>query len=655
MSSVLRSAHALAFGVMMLMTGTVTLSAQDTSANPDFSSSMPHIGIPVDWSTQRVIYTRNGSVEDMMKVRNDPRFLNSFLLHNARENANQNQVANPSLNSELNNAGTDAGLIDTEVINDELTGSSTGAEMIGSRPRDPGTEPIRFPAPRRRNKNTKVDWAVSLGPTFGMAIGESPAKYSFDPSAKPTCTTTTPPSIGDFIVYSLKAPPKVGTQANLVGLTNLYSGTAPTGFCGTAPTFLFSYAIGSGGSLLSPVLSLDGKKVAWIENSSAGHAILHITTWANGQGTDATAGSVAIGNCSSLNPSCDVAIDYTNSAYSGCTASAKINTNSELYVDYTNDAGYIGADNGILYHLTGVFKGTPTFDFCIPVNTSAGTALSGGVYDPLLSPPELFIADSKKLYAYTVGATSFTLKTTVTYGNGTLTGPGPILDAFNNFIYLFSAGDVATPSHTSVTQMPTTLATSVVVPLGPASTNAYPILFYGTFDNTYFTFGPKHAGSTLYSCGTDSTTTTAQDLFAISFNAGTGLMNTTPAMPANKNVNPGGLNGTCSPISELYDGTKDRIFVGMGQHVATSGANVVQMWDVTTQLTSAATTPTASATNYLGGPTGLVVDNNANTTNFPQAESVYFSTIVCATPNGVTPACGNGNCCAVKLTQSGLQ
>jgi hypothetical protein len=625
MGRIFRFAQRVVFcvGTLLMLMG--TLCAQDVPPNPELST--PQFGIPEDWSTQHVIYTRNGSVEDMMAVRGDPRFLTSFLLHNTREHGNF-QPANPGLNKN----------------EDELIDNSSGADTQELQAHNPGNEPINRPHPPRRNKRSKVDWAVSLGPSFGMAIGESPAKYSFNPNATPTCTSTIPPVVGDFIVFSLKARPAVGSQANLVGLTNLYSGTSPTGLCGAAPTFLFSYAIGSGGSLLSPVLSLDGKKVAWIENTTANHAILHVTTWVLGQGTNATSGSVAIGSGSS-----DVAIDYTRSAYSGCAASTNINTNSEIYVDYPTDAAFVGADNGILYHLKGIFKGTPTFDFCIVVNNTAGTALSGGVYDPLINPPEFFIADSKKLYAYTVGPASFTLKTTVTYGAGTLTGPGPVLDAFNNFIYVFSAKDTAAIGHTSVTQLPTSLASAVTVPLGPASTNNYPILFYGTFDNNYFTNGPKGANSTLYSCGTDPTTTTAQDLYAISFIAATGVVNTTPSMPANKNVNPGGLNGTCSPITEFYDGTTDRIFVGMGQHTAASGANVVQMWDVTTPLTKATTMPTASASPYLGGPSGLIIDNNANAT--PQAESVYFSTLVCAASN----ACGAGNCCAVKLTQSLLK
>ncbi len=476
-------------GLATLLLLAAALPAQES---PDGAPiAYPHIGIPEDWSTQRVIYTRNGSVEDMMKVRSDPRFLTSFLLHNMRETSTPNGAA-----AQLNNANPFAAPTDGEDL-----------LPIQVRPKV-----LRHP----RSTNTKIDWAVSLGPLFGMAIGESPAKYSFNPNAAPTCTVGA--VVGDFIVLSLKAAPKVGSQANLVGITNLYSGTSPTGYCGTAPTFLFSYAIGTGGSLLSPVISLDGKKIAWIENSSANHAILHVTTWAANQGTNATTGAVAIGACPTVG-SCDLAIDYTSSAYSGCTASAKINTNSEIYVDYGSDSAYLGADNGILYHIKTIFTGAPTVDYCIPVNASAGTALSGAVYDPLLNPAEVFIADSKKLYAFTFNA-GFTLKATYTYGAGTLTGPGPVLDAFNNFIYAFSAKDIATPTaHTSVTQVPTSLAagSGVAVPLGPASTNVYPILFYGAFDNNYFTFGPKNAKSTLYSCGTDATTTTAQDLFADQF------------------------------------------------------------------------------------------------------------------------------------------
>ena len=57
-------------------------------------------------------------------------------------------------------------------------------------------------------------------------------------------------------------------QGNLVGITELYSGTSPTGYCGTAPTVLFSYYVGTGTAATSPSLSEDGTKVAYVESVS---------------------------------------------------------------------------------------------------------------------------------------------------------------------------------------------------------------------------------------------------------------------------------------------------------------------------------------------------------------------------------------------------
>jgi hypothetical protein len=629
-----RCAFRVAFLAAALAVLTGKSPAQDDSSIPDAPNphlSATQVGVIQDWSTQHVIYTRNGSVDDMLKVRNDPRFLNSYLLHYKREHPSQIQPA-PENETTL-----------SESASAEVSAAEVQPELLTLRPTP---LPLSVHKPPVKNKHTKIDWAVDLGPTYGMAIGESPAFYGANPNGTPVCTTSAS-SIGDFIVYSLKAVPTKGSQANLVGLTNIYAGSSPTGYCGANPTFLFSYAIGTGGSLLSPVLSLDGKKVAWIENSSANHAIFHVTTWAYGQGTNATTGSVAVGSGSS-----DVAIDYTSAAFSGCSASANVNTNSEIYVDYGSDTAFVGADNGILYHLKGIFKGTPTFDYCTTVNATASTGLSGGVYDSHLSTPEFFISDSKVIYGYTLGASGFTKVATYTYAAGaaaTYTGPGPLLDAFNNYIYLFSADDLA--GHTSVTQLTTSLTSPTVVPLGPASTDSYKVLFYGTFDNNYFNNGPKGAGSTLYTCGGYTSQTAAQALYAIGFTS-SGAVNTTPVMGANINVDPPTAtppNGTCSPITEFYDGTTDRIFLGMGEHLATTGANVIQMWDVTKQLTTTTTSYKAQAANYAGGSSGIIVDNASSQA---QAESLYFTTL--AEGAGFT-TCGASRVCAVKLTQTGLQ
>ena len=616
-------------GTLLMLTG--ILQAQD--ARPIPAPSTPYVGIPEDWTAHHVIYTRNGSDEDMLKVRDDPRFLNNVLLHYMRERRSQDQ---PPASAGLNESGEEENSLSEDGYDTDKQDLQPLSLWERLKPR---------PTPPPRNKHSKVDWAVSLGGSGQsnvMGVGESPAKYTFSTSGTPSCS--------DFIVYVVGANNvAAGTQADLVGLTNLYSGSSPTGFCGAAPTFLFSYAIAAAGkhfgSLLSPELSLDGTKVAWIEGGGTNAAILHVTKWVAGQGTNATTGSVAIGSGSS-----DVALAYTQSAIAGCSATPHTDSDSDLYVDYRTDTAFLSADNGILYHIKGIFLGTPAVDFCITVNATAGSFMGGTVYDSLLN--EVFISDSSTVYAYTVGAASFTLAASRKYAASaqSFAASAPVLDAFNGFIYMFTTDDNEAPAHTSVAQLPTSLASVVYVPLGPVGTTPSVELNYGAFDNNYYNFGPANAASTLYSCGTDSTTNSAQDLFAIKFIPATGVVDTTPAMAANTHVNPGGHAGICSPITEFFDGTTDRIFVGMGNYNgATTGANTAQMWDVTTRLTSTADTPTAQATGYQGGTSGFTVDNNASPAGFPQAESVYFFNI---NVSGTSATCGAGLYCAVKLTQS---
>jgi hypothetical protein len=604
----------LCFASLWLTTGaTLAQDARDAAA-----AAMMATGGPQDWSNQRVIYTRNGAPEDLMKVADDPRFVQSNVMHFMREHRNGNRAATVGM------TGAEQG---------------AGAEILDAQD-DVPWEPLGPSAPLpRKNVNSKVDWSFSLGPNGGMAPGESPAVYTANYSS-PSCTN-------DFAVYTINAAPTVNGQANLIGLDNLYTDGANAGFCaGTGPTILFAYAIGSGGSPLSPVLSLDGTRIAWIENRTATDAYLHVTVWVANQGSSSqgaavVSGTFSNGACTPAGSSCDFALEYTNGTYPGCsTAYVAGNGHSDLYVDFTNNVGYISADNGLLYHIANIFSTTasPSVDFCIPVNTAFETApqsaMSGPVYDRLTN--QVYITDSEKVYGYTVNASSFTASTpnpSYAYGNAGSnynyqTGPGPLLDVLNGYLYIFSTYDAA--GNTSVTQVPVNLTSGVAVNLGPKNTNTTPMLFYGAFDNNYFNFGPKNAASTLYSCGTDSTTKTAQDLFSISFNASTGIVNTTPPMSYNKNVNPGATNGLCSPITEFYDGTNDRIFVGMGQPGANSGSNVVTMWNVNTQLTntsgSGGTMPTwtAEATTYPGGASGISADNNDS--GISEAESIYFTT-----------------------------
>jgi hypothetical protein len=56
-----------------------------------------------------------------------------------------------------------------------------------------------------------------------------------------------------------------------------------------------------------------------------------------------------------------------------------------------------------------------------------------------------------------------------------------------------------------------------------------------------------------------------------------------------------------------------------------------------------------------GGPSGIIVDNNANTTSFAQGSSLYFSNQGPASAAAPCTGVTNGQGCAIKVTQAGLQ
>jgi len=550
-----------------------------------------HIGLPLDWSTKHIIFTNGASPEVTAAAARDPR---SWI-----------QWVRRSTPLFLNH---------------------------GRRPEAP--IPVR---------HMKLDWAMSLGPTAGMPIGETPAKYSFNISGY-SCAN-------DFVVYTIGAAPSA-TQANIVAFNNLYTGTlssscpfgpqTPPTTDFTQPTFMWSYEVGTGAVNLSPVLSLDGTKVAFVE--SATDAMLDVLTWVSGQGTSATSPAVPGAGGSSA-----VRLDYTNTTVTGCTANAAGDSNSSPYIDYGSDSAYVGADNGELYRINGVFNGVPTVQYCITVNN--GTALTSPVYDSVSN--HVFVSDGHSVYAYTPGPTGFTLVASIAVASAAaaLGNPiilSPIVDSTNGFVYVFSSADL-TNTHTIAAQMSVNLTGLVTASIGrPAGQ----FILDGDFDNAYFTSGPKTGAGTLYACGTQATSGAKPSLYALSFAAPNGLMNAAPAMSDNRNINgAANPNGSCSPLLDFYDGTNDRLFVGAGNYTGTGGANLVTEWNVNTRIASNTTKPNNTATSEWGGTSAFTIDNVSPD---PQTSSIYFGTLH-APPAGNTTPCGAGNFCAVKLTQSALQ
>jgi hypothetical protein len=550
-----------------------------------------HIGLPTDWSSRHIIFTNGTSPQVAAAAARDPRSWMQWVRRNA----------------------------------------------YWFMPWRPLPEPWF-----RRKRHMRVDWAMSLGATGGMPIGETPAKYSFN--------TTGFSCAGDFVVYTIAAAPSA-TQANIIAFNNLYTGTAssscpngpqtPPTTDYTAPTVMWSYEVGTGAVNLSPVLSLDGTKVGFVE--SAADAMFDVLTWTSGQGASATAPATPGSGGSSV-----VRLDYTNTTVTGCTKNASTDSDSSAYVDYGSDSAYVGADNGELYRISGVFNGTPTLQYCITVN--AGAALTSPVYDSVSN--SVFVSDGHSVYAYTPGANGFTLLGSIAVADATVTGNpiilSPVVDSTNGFVYVFSAAD-STDAHAIASQINVGLTSQTVADIGlPAAQ----FILDGDFDNAYFTNGPTTGAGTLYACGTDANNGNKPSLYALSFSSPNGIMNSTPAMSDNRNIN-GAANaaGSCSPLLDFYDGTTDRLFVGTGNYTATTGANLVTEWNVNTRIASNTTAPNNTATDEWGGTSAFSVDNVSPD---PQTTSIYFGTLRPPAARNTTP-CGAANYCAIKLTQSALQ
>lgn len=563
-------------------------------------------GYPEDWSSRHVIYT------------NPDRLAKNTTLHDPR--------AWPAIHRMWR------GQNGVQAAKSQLERSLGPSQAMRPFP------PVHWP-PARRKSNSVVDWSMPLG-SGGMPVGETPAKYTFSD----TSTLTFPASCNnDFVVFVLNAAPVAGSQANIVAYNNLYTGTSssscpngpqtPPTTNYTAPTVLFSYAAGTGAVVLSPSLSLGGDKVAFVETPAAGNSTFDVLTWTAGQGTNPTTGSVAPAAAALTQ------LDYTNVTNGGCTANPSVNNYSSPFVDYNSDAAYIAADNGNLYRIKSVFGGTPTLDYCITVNAGA-TFLTSPVYDP--NSNKVFVSDGNTVYAYTPGASSFTAAGSITVASGNGIVLSPVVDVSNSWVYVFSSANAAGTS-SMVSQMPETLASHLDATMGG---NSPGFILDGAFDNNYFLTGPS--AGTLYACGTQGTTNTNKNkpgLYGFTFNAN-GTLKTTATLSNDTKINLSGnpTGTTCAPLTEYYDGTHDRLFVGVGHN---SGGQVT-MWDITTRITVNTTSPSATATGYYGGTSGITIDNNSGSA---QASSIYFGTLA----TNAASNCAANQYCAVKLTQGTLQ
>lgn len=530
--------------------------------------------------------------------------------------------------------------------------------------REPDSRPVR----RRRTeftginrRNVKIDWSVPLG-TGIVAPYMFPAKYSFDVNATPSCAN-------DYVVYALNVAGVTGGQANLVGVNNLYSGAG--GLCGALPTVKWAYnGSTAGGSVLtSPVLSLDGTKIAYVE-SAATSAIFHVLTLGPVAGVSATvsAAPVANGLCTStpITSSCLKSVTYSATA---------TNTLASPWVDYATDKAFVGSDDGKVYRISCVFNcplnTNPTVDwtFTLPVAGTGGAAAqpNGPVYDSLSGL--LFVGDQLgEVWALNATGTPSVAAGPVMVGGGGCTIAHPpgrtgtgtnctgnggsygipdsvILDSTSQRIFAFSGNDGTAGASAVVVQLKLDLTGVVRARVGQGSVGATIAnwnIHTGAFDNAYF--GNTPSTGHLFMCGTASGSTNPTHYW-IAFNA----YPTMDAAPDGSLLRTAVADLPCAPYTELYN-PNITLSGGAGHHdlllsglMGAGGNGYILTNDIST---GAIITGQATNVSYSGGVSGIIVDNVSTA---GQASSAYFST------QGVVNVgtCSNSRC-AVKLTQLGL-
>ena len=452
------------------------------------------------------------------------------------------------------------------------------------------------------------DWNVSLG-GGKVAFGMSPLKYGFDITAAPSCAN-------DFVAFGLDVAGVTGGQGNLVAFNNLYRG--PGGFCGTGtPTTYFSYntTTVAGGSIgTSPVISIDGKKIAFVE-STATSSIFHVLKWATGPGNGTSpvvSATPGVGNTATM----------TSLTY----APANTNTRSSPWIDYEQDTAYVGANNGRLYKITGVFRGTPTLAGAPwPVLINNNRLLTGPVLDQLTR--NIFVGDARGIL-WSVNANTPATVRSLNVGlpgatNATIFDP-PIVDVDNGTVFAISSND---GTSAVVVQADTgTLAQLRRARIGQGSSGGFTANLYGgAFTNDYFN---NPASGSMFLCGTGAADTTP---WRYSFLFTGRVLN---ANPSSSGQILNFIDSRCSPITEFFNpnigsaGT-DFFFWGMTSNCFAAVGCVMSRTNTGVVLT-------VSETN---GTSSIIVDNISTATH---ASSIYFST------EGAPRR-------AVKLTQNGLQ
>lgn len=591
------------FKSSLCITATAVLMAVGTT------SALAQQGVVSDWSTQHVIFSSPGSEMDA-------------LMHGERQEW-QLIVDSPRYQMQ------------------QIRRSAAWANRLANAtPQFMAADASRGETKSAGKKATSMqrDWAVQIAPAgSGTALGAFPAKYGFYPNTA---------SCSDYVVFPVDSAGASGTgtgQANLVAFNNLYKTTCNSG----TPTILFSYYIGTGTVQTSPVLSEDGTKIAFVESLSTGSKLHVLTLDTSGSGNGSAYNSPAVPHTINDNGTIVTTAGTNNATDTYVTLNGSpMVTRSSPFVDYTNDVAYVGDDNGFLHKFTGVFRGTlaevTTGGWPFSVAAS-GTALTGPVFDSVSK--NIFIAGAGNLYCV-VSATPAPCSTpSVNVSNGSVSSgaplDGPIVDSTAGTVFSEAVATNATTTESILMQANTSLGNVVRATMGTGGTD----LRNGTFDSTYLNSTPGAYSGYMYFCGNNNSAATPT-LYRIGFSSA-GVMNSTRDTSSYQLVTTGdtGTTVSCTPLTEINNGTTDYLFLGVRSNGAPSGCAgqaCVMSFVIGTSAGPVAAIPNSTADFPLGGngsgSSGIVIDN---TTTITGTSQIYFANLQ------------TGN--ATQASQAGLQ
>jgi hypothetical protein len=333
-----------------------------------FAAGPERVGLPWDWSHEHLLFSNTDDPAVQAIIQKDPRAFHQWLRRSGAvygvprsfDSFVQSHGALPESQSPESQSMEDAA---------EARAASAQAKTTGK----------------------KSDWGVSLGATQFVSVSSAsgtpiyPAKYTFDINATPSC-------INDYAVFPTGAHGATSTnfvtpngQASIIAYNNLYSTQGVgSGLCNppAGPLVYWAYinaacpaATSSDPILSSPVISLDGTKIAWVTTTGK----VQIVTFGSGFTLSGPPEAVLTPACIGPNTlggdnATLLSVTLANAAHNPTSGV----TISELFVDFTTDSAYVGDDDGYLHKISPFFNASGSLQEVTTAGWQASHAYSVG-------------------------------------------------------------------------------------------------------------------------------------------------------------------------------------------------------------------------------------------------------------------------------------